>query len=289
MARRPAIRVALALTLAAAIAAPALAQSTPAAPPRKAARARPAEPPKRLTVEQQLVFLANAAIVVSRPIGKGTTGALRVTLSDGTVTHDAAFNSVAEQPRLDGRKRLGEIRFVDHYRYNIAAWRLAVLLGLGPMMPATVERSVNGRKGALSWWVDDILMDEGEREARDIQPTNGRHFSEDRFRMLLFAELVRDIDRNKGNVVYTTDWSVVMIDFTRAFRLETTLRPAGLVTRCDRRLLAKMRTLRQEALEDAVEDYLTGDEIRAVMTRRDLLVAHFDALIAERGESVVLF
>ena len=63
-----------------------------------------------------------------------------------------------------GKKIAGELRFVDSYRYNIAAWELARLLQLAEMVPATVERSYAGQRGALSWWVDDVMMDEEERE-----------------------------------------------------------------------------------------------------------------------------
>ena len=49
---------------------------------------------------EQVVFLKKARIVQSRPIGRGVTGALRLTLTDGRLTHDAAFQSV-EQDHLD--------------------------------------------------------------------------------------------------------------------------------------------------------------------------------------------
>ena len=39
------------------------------------------------------------------------------------------------------------------------------------------------------------------------------------YRMRVFAALVRDIDRNLSNILHTPDWRVLMIDFTRAFRL----------------------------------------------------------------------
>jgi hypothetical protein len=242
-----------------------------------------------LTVEEQLTFLATARAVSARKIGKGITGALRVVLTDGTRTHDAAFQSIAEEPRLDGRKRAGELRFADHYRYNIAAWRLAAHLGLGAMMPPTVERHVDGKIGALSWWVDDVMMDEAEREAKDLQPPDARNFTRQRQRMAVFAELVRDTDRNKGNVVYTTDWRVIMLDFSRAFRLETPLRTPSLLAICDRALLAAMRALTRDELNRVLDKSLTGNETKAILTRRDLLVAHFDRLIAERGEAVVLY
>lgn len=242
-----------------------------------------------LTVEQQLAFLTTAKIVNTRPIGKGTTGALRVTLSDGTLTHDAAFQSVDETPGVDGKRRAGEFIFVDHYRYNLAAYRLAAHLGLGAMMPATVERTVDSRRGALAWWVDDVAMDEGEREARDLQPANALDFTHQRQRMQVFAELVRDTDRNKGNVVYTRDWRVVMLDFTRAFRLQATLRLPGLLAMCDRRLLAALKALTRDDVQRVVAGALNGGEVKALMTRRDLIVEHYEKLIAARGEAAVLY
>ena len=254
---------------------------------RQPAAAGPAAP--ALTVDQQLAFLREAQVVDSRRIGKGITGALRVTLRQGAVTHDAAFQSVAQEPLLDGKRRAGELRFVDHYRYNIAAWRLAVLLGLSDMMAPTVERTIDGQRGALSWWVDDVAMDEAERETRNVMPPNALAFTRERQRMWVFAELVRDTDRNKGNIVYTRDWRVIMLDFTRAFRLEAALRQPALLAMCDRRLLAAMRALTRPQVEAAAGRELTGDEVKGLLARRDLLVAHFDRLVAERGERVVLY
>lgn len=256
-----------------------------AAPGHAAASTQAAEP---LAVEAQRVFLETAKVVATRPIGKGITGALRVTLSDGTRTHDAAFQSVATEPVSDGKKRAGEMRFADHYRFNIAAFRLATLLGLGHMMPTTVERRIGGRPGALSWWVDDVAMDEAARETNNVQPPDAIAFARQRQRMVVFAELVRDMDRNKGNVVYTTDWRHVMLDFTRAFRVDATVRAADLTT-CDRSLYAAMQTLTTESVTAAVGSALRGDEVRGVLARRDLLVRHFARLIAERGEARVLY
>ena len=45
----------------------------------------------------QTEFLTNAKVVRSRSIGKGVTAPQRLTLTDGTVTHDAAFQSVNER------------------------------------------------------------------------------------------------------------------------------------------------------------------------------------------------
>lgn len=262
-----------------------------AAPGVWAQSATPAAP--TLDIAAQLEFLRTATVVSSRPIGKGVTGSKRVTLTDGTLTHDAAFQAVANE--AVGRdvpnalRRSGELRFIDHYRFNLAAWRLAQVLGLGHMMPATVERTI-GSPGALSWWVDDVLMDEEGRQKTNAGPKGGalelaRQFA----RMSVFTELVRDTDRNKGNVVYTHDWRVMMLDFTRAFRLQASLRAPGLLAMCDRRLLAALKALTRDDVERAVAGALNGGEVKALMARRDLIVAHYERLVAARGEGAVLY
>jgi hypothetical protein len=50
-----------------------------------------------LTDEQKEAFLLKAQVVKSKPIGKGVTSPWRLTLSDGALTHDAAFVSVDER------------------------------------------------------------------------------------------------------------------------------------------------------------------------------------------------
>ena len=70
-------------------------------------------------------FMLTAEVVAAEPIGKGVMQPWRLTLSDGAVTHDVAFQSVDErstQQRLGTRRELG---FVDVYRYNSAAYRVA--------------------------------------------------------------------------------------------------------------------------------------------------------------------
>lgn len=250
---------------------------------------------ERLATDQQLAFLKSAKVVSSRPIGKGVTGALRLTLSDGSLTHDAAFQSVDEKSSArdirEGRKRAGELRFVDSYRYNIAAWELSRILALDAMMPATVERYYKGVIGALSWWVDEVLMDEAERERTNAGPPAGQTVAmvRERQRMMVFAELVYDTDRNKGNVLYTKDWRVVMLDFTRAFRTDQILRRAENLASCDRNLLARLRTLTKQEITEAVGSQLTPSEVDAMMKRRELIVEHFDRLVKEKGERAVLY
>src|SRR5205823_9108727 len=95
---------------------------------------------------QQKDFLLKAKIVKSKHTSKGITDPWRLTLSDGTVTHEAVFQSVdVHKPTMQFADGTTEINFVDSYKYNIAAYELAELLGMGDMLPVHVERKWNGQ------------------------------------------------------------------------------------------------------------------------------------------------
>jgi hypothetical protein len=248
---------------------------------------------KRLSPEQQREFLRSAKVTASRPIGKGITGSLRLTLSDGTLTHDAAFQSIEDRATDDDRrqmrKRAGELNFVDSYKYNIAAYEISRMLGIDDMMPVTVERRYQGRVGSLTWWVDDVLMDEAEREKSPNQPPSPLDFQRQRMKMVVFAELIGDVDRNKGNVLYTKDWRVIMIDFTRAFRLHRELRVPASLSTISRDLWERLQKLTRNELRRTTDEYLTLEESAAVMQRHRLIVEHYNRLIKLHGEGSVLY
>src|SRR3954468_25025579 len=241
-----------------------------------------------LAAEEMAAFLRTARVIRAKEIGKGVTVPWRLTLTDGHVTHDAAFQSVDEHKNTmevaDGHK---EFNFIDSWRYNVAAFRLAGLLGIGDMIPVTVERKWQGKSGALTWWVDK-LMDEDDRYKKKIEAPNSEAWNQQMFRVRVFTQLVEDTDRNLGNVLITPEWKVMMIDFTRAFRLWPRIKETEIV-RCDRKLLAALQDLRLENVTNATEKYLTPPEARAVMSRRDLIVAHVRKLVAEKGEAAVLY
>lgn len=244
---------------------------------------------RELSREEKAQFLRSARVVDDRDLPKGITRPVRLTLTDGSLTHDAAFSSVEERVAIM-RFRTGrtELDFVDSYRYSIAAYRLAELLGLDDMVPVTVERAWDGRRGALSWWID-AKWDEETRIKQKLQPPDRLAWTRQICRMRVFAQLLADSDRNQGNMLITADWKVWMIDFTRAFRRTRELLKPEELTRCDRDLLGRLRALTKDQVKQAAWPYIGDAQIDPLMDRRDLIVARFDALIAERGEAVVLF
>ncbi|MGE3274445.1 MAG: hypothetical protein AB7O67_05000 [Vicinamibacterales bacterium] len=255
------------------------------------ARSQQAPPPT--DIDARVEFLRSARVIKAVPIGKGVTRPQRLTLSDGTFTHDAAFQAVDERASmgdlLEGRRRAGERDFVDYWGYNVAAFRIARLLGLADMMPVTVERSYKGNLGALSWWVDEVMFDEEERQDKGIRPPDQGEYERQVHRMSVFAALVADTDRNKGNVLYTRDWRLVMLDFTRAFRLSATLREPQRLQRISHDLYGRLQALTEDDLVAVTRNWISIFEIRAVLHRRDLILQRFDQLVAERGAENVYY
>lgn len=254
-----------------------------------AAQAPAATAPPVLDLAAQAEFLRTAKVVRSRTISRGVTAPQRLTLTNGTVTHDAAFQSIYERrSQADFGPKGVEFNFADSHHFNLAAYELAGMLDLGGMMPMTVHRTWNGKEGTLTWWIDDAF-DESTRIKEKRQPPNSSAWNQQMYKMRVFAALVGDTDRNLGNVLITHDWKLWMIDFTRAFRLWKEIKYPADLHQIDRTLLLRLRELDAEAVKAATAHCLTSFEQEALMARRDLLVAHFDALIKTKGGPAVLY
>ena len=242
-----------------------------------------------LSREQMEAFLLNAEILRMRSAGGGITNTQRATLSDGVLTHEASVQTVDQMMQVF-KPPTGppEFNFVDSYRYNIAGYRLALLLGLDNV-PMSVERRVNGKRAAVTWWIDDVMMEERVRIKKPVPSPDSTRTAAQIHVMRVFDELIQNRDRNLGNQLWTTDWKMWMIDHTRAFRLGNDLRNPKLLERVERSLLENMRKLTYETVSEAAGSSLTRFEVQALITRRDAIVKLFEAKIAQRGENVVLY
>jgi hypothetical protein len=239
-----------------------------------------------LTPEDMEAFLLKAKVTNRRDAGSGVTGSSRVTLSDGRLSHDAHVQAVDVARAVFTAGKASEVNFKDTYRYNIAGYRLARLIGLDNV-PMSVERNIEGKLAAVTWWVDDVQMDEGARLKKKTMAPDVQRFAKQIQVMKIWDELIQNKDRNRGNLLWTSDWSMWLIDHTRAFRLGKELVAPNDLTRCDRRLLDGMRALTAESLAKAIGDSLTKEEQAAVLARRDLIVKHFDDRISKLGEGIL--
>lgn len=265
-----------------------------AAPSSKKAVATPSAAPRTaatMSRAEMRTFLLTARITGEQTTTRGITAPKRLTLTDGVMTRDAGFQSVNDVIPPSARNNpldRFETNFNDAYRYNLAAFGLAEHLGIGDMMPVHVEREYDGRKGSLSWWAD-VQFDEEGRRKKNAQPPNPTGWNHQMYRMRVFTALVRDTDRNLGNILHTPDWRVQMIDFTRAFRLNTGLVNEKDLLIVDRALFKKIESLTVASVQAATGTYLTKGEVEALMARRDALVAHYRTVIAQRGEAAVFY
>jgi hypothetical protein len=244
-----------------------------------------------LSEEQMKEFLLKAQVTSERTTPKGITAPIRLTLTDGKITHDAVFQRVDEyKAMMEFANGTREPNFKDSYKFNLAAYELAKMLGLGDMMPVTVERKIKGQTGALSWYLPS-KMDEATRLAKKISPPDVAAWNRQMYKKRIFAELVYDTDPNLTNVLISEDWRLWMIDFTRAFRnyKEVRLPKNILESKCERKLLERLRALDRNELKQRAGAYLNDNEITGVMGRRDKIVKMYEDLVAKKGEKEVLY
>jgi hypothetical protein len=237
--------------------------------------AAPAPSASELSLAEREQFLLNAKVTRTRSVSQGVTGTVRATLSDGTFTHDASIQTIDEfRQRFEGTRGT-EFNFTDTWRYNVAAYRLDRLLDLG-MIPPSVERGYNGKPGSFTWWVDDVMMDEGARLKKKINAPDSARWNEQMWHVRLFDQLIYNVDRNLGNLLIDKDWTIWMIDHSRAFRLFDSLKAPGNIARVDRQVFERLKALDRPTLAAAIKHYLTAPEMKALLARRDAIVAHLE-------------
>ena len=267
-------RIAFVLGIIAAGVTPGFGQDNPASTVATDVRA-PLAPARSLAEQEH--FLLNANLEKARGVREGVTGTQRATLADGEFRHDASVQTINEsKQKFEGTRRI-EFNFRDYWGYNVAAYRLGVLLGLDNI-PPSVHRRFRSHEAAFTWWVDHVMMDEGARQKKMQKPPDGAYWNYQLHIMRVFDELIANTDRNAGNMLIDADWKLWLIDHSRAFRTGAELSKPQSVRRCERALLEKMRALTRASMDEHLDKYLTPHEIESLLKRRDRLVAHIEGL-----------
>ena len=266
-----------------------LAASTAAWPGgSRAAQGAPLPAPLLDDAERE-AFLLKGEVVEDRAIPEGVTLPRRVTLRWGEHEHDAKIQTLDD---YKARFKTGsglEIDFRDSWRNNVAAYRLDRLLGLG-FVPVTVVREYKRQPAAWTWWVDNYLMSDRDRYEKKKLPPSPLAWICQMDVQRLFDQLIFNFDRTRENTLIDKDWQLWMIDHSRAFKVFGELRnEENLPARCERRLLAGLRSLDRPTLEKAMEGLLNEKQIDGLLARRDTIVRFYDDAIATRGEAAVLY
>jgi len=227
-------------------------------------------------------FLLTARVIKTKGIGKGVTGSIRATLTDGTLTHDAQIQTIDESKKEFHSSQGTELNFRDSWTFNVAGYRISRLIGLN-FVPVSVKRRWKNSDGAYTWWIDDVMMDEAARLKKQMQPPSPEEWNQQMQLVRVFDQLIANTDRNLGNLLITNDWSIWAIDHTRAFRVNSTLKNPGNIARCDRQVLARLKELDRASLKAATGEHLQTWEIDALLKRRDAIVA----LLDQRGAAAL--
>lgn len=249
-------------------------QPTPApAPAAPSVQTAPA-----LSDKQMEEFLLKARVVKTRSTKKGITGSLQATLSDGKLTHDAHIQTIDEyKQQFAGTNGGVEFDFRDSWTFNIAGYQIDRLIGMN-MVPVSVSRRWNYSDAAYTWWLDDVMMDEEARRNKKLEPPDVERWNQQMQMVRLFDQLIANIDRNLGNLMITKDWRLWPIDHTRAFRTNHDLKTPANVTRGDRNVIARMKSLDKENLKRAAGKQLTSFQIDAILARRDAIMKRLEGL-----------
>jgi hypothetical protein len=242
--------------------------------------------------EAQERFLETSEVVSSRQMlgSEAVTSPWVLTLQLGDVTHRGLWKNPAG--RMGG--------YWEGWQYEIAAYRIDKLLGLG-MVPPTVERRFQGDRGSCQYWVDDCIS-LGERDEKGLKMPPAKVFFWNRATYLqrLFDNLIANEDRHKNQILITKDWRMILIDHSRSFRtagkfvkslLFSAKSPEGpmLMSELPLAVYDKVKALDFATIRQAVGPYLTDEEIRAVLMRRDLVRAEIDRLVKVNGKDKVFY
>jgi hypothetical protein len=173
--------------------------------------------------------------------------------------------------------------FWESYKSEVAAYELDRIMGLD-MVPPTLERRVEGNLASIQLWV------EGTKWVKDVdQSTCPRpmEWAKQVCRQRVFDNLIANIDRNAGNLLVDGEWNLILIDHSRAFASDK-MPFEKEMTRVDREMLARLEALDEAGLMTRIRPWVLSDgQVRAILKRRDRIVAHFERLARERGEAAV--
>ena len=239
--------------------------------------------------EELLAFLATADVKAEQALSGGVTFPTKILLEKDGVRADAIFRDINEDSSSNPSFGAGRdaIFFRDSYIYEPAAYKLSRMLGLDNVPPATL-RKLKNKNGSVQIWVENS-MTEKSMNKQGIKPPDEKRWNKQLQIMNTFDALVYNTDRNSGNVLITPDWKLWMIDHTRAFRRNPGLQQPDAIKQCERGFYQKLKGFDEKAAAAALKEDLSPYEIEALFKRRALLVEHLDRLIAEKGESQVLY
>jgi hypothetical protein len=162
--------------------------------------------------------------------------------------------------------------FRESYKAEIAAYEVDKLLQLD-MVPPSVERQLEGNKGAAQLWVENVR---DSKEDASPGESNRADWENQLARMTMFDNLIGSRDRNLGNMLHDAEWNLILLDHSRAFGDGTEL--PRKMNRIDQGFWNKIESLTPNQLDKALRAWLADNEIKALLDRREKMRAEIKSL-----------
>jgi hypothetical protein len=218
--------------------------------------------------------LKKAKIASQRPLGRGGTRPILVELNDADMAIRGLFKNVDRTivvKRPDGSKYTTK----DRHQHEVAAYRVDRMLGLG-MVPVTVPRELDSHgEGSIQLWV------EGATDQSAFEATNATDEYTDRLPLLqqrakIFDVLIGNLARKETDLLHQPEQGrLYLVDHSTAFSVLGTAEVFFPKEGCmlDPDMEGAVRLLSREELYKQLKPWLTKEQIRAILARRDGLLA----------------
>jgi len=225
-------------------------------------------------------WLAEAEVVSVEELDAGITEPQRVTLRKDGIELRAVFKRLSTDFGISNRTQA--MNEADRFEYEVAAYKLDRLIGLD-MVPVTVSRTIDKRRGVLQFWVDDSISLRQMLEQK-LQPSGWCETNPQYNLMNVFDVLIHNTDRTQENALFTKDWMLVLIDHSRAFpthsKMPVLLYKGGV--QVPPALAKRLAALDRETLQAELGPYLHRKQIDALLKRRDQLLSQGSVPAADR-------
>lgn len=230
-------------------------------------------------------LLRTARIIKAEALRQGITKPYRLFLNSDGEEVSGCWKNVTGSPK----------GYLDEWRFEIAAYEMDKLLGVN-MVPPTIEKEFDGKKGSLQLWVETKYSLQDITEQRIPFPRNKQeHLSRMRDLSRAFDCIIANEDRTEQNLMFTEDWRVILIDHSRSFRSSKIYTERLMFGKngfqgrwpflaLPRVFVEKIRSLSFANIKAAVDPYLNRKEINAILKRKDILLAEIQEMVQERGE-----
>jgi hypothetical protein len=213
-------------------------------------------------------YLRTVEILSTSGTGEGVTHPKKAKLPPGGPTDTLFFKAVPEGPQGGA---------MEGYKEEIAAYQIDQMLRLG-MVPPTVEKVYQKQKGAAVYGIAGVknFNELGSKNGGAPTPPDSskqEYWNVQLTRAKMFDCLVDNQDPNLGNWLANADWTLFIIDHSRALHGDVTC--------------VHQKTINHTDLTAKLSMWMGKSEIKAIITSRDNLGKMIDGLVKKNGEANV--